>query len=120
VKVEDYSPDITVFQGTEAWPIISEAIGIQELIPLCVTNFVRNTMEINTPDGAVIEVSVDRGEIVAGDKTEKILEIELELKKGDQSAIVDLGEKLANEYLLLAEPRSKYHRALLLAGLIAE
>lgn len=47
------------------------------------------------PEGdAEIEVVIDRGEIIAGDRREAISEVELELKRGHSSALFALARKL--------------------------
>ncbi|WP_332817822.1 CYTH and CHAD domain-containing protein [Sphingopyxis sp.] len=43
---------------------------------------------------AIIEVVLDRGEVVAADRRSEICEIELELKSGDRAALFDLARKI--------------------------
>ncbi len=45
-------------------------------------------------DGATIEMVLDRGEAVAGDRTSPICEIELELKQGDPAALFALARRI--------------------------
>lgn len=110
--------DISVFQDTEIWPKLKELAGSEPLMPLFVTDFTRLTLEISTSDGAVVEIAADRGEIITGEKRSPILELELELKKGEPASILILGAELTKEYPLYLEWRSKYYRAMELAGLI--
>ena len=117
VEVKDSQSDITVFKELECWPEL-EKIADQPFIPQFVTAFERRTLEICTSEGAVIEVAADKGEIIAGEKRVPILELELELKQGKPQSLLKLGSRLAEQYPLLLEERSKFHRAMELAGLI--
>jgi inorganic triphosphatase YgiF len=45
-------------------------------------------------DEATVEVVLDRGEVIAGDRSEPICEIELELKLGDPAALFGLASKI--------------------------
>lgn len=118
VEVKSCEGDISVFMDTDIWPKLQEVAASQPLAPLFVTAFKRLTLEISTNDGAVIEVAADQGEILAGEKQSPILEIELELKSGEPGGLLKLGAELTKEYPLLLEWRSKYYRAMELAGLI--
>ena len=45
-------------------------------------------------DGTTIEVVLDRGEVVSGDRSEPICEVELELKLGDPAALFGLARRI--------------------------
>lgn len=119
VKVESTDPDISVFSATPLGQRLLKVVGSQPLMPLCITAFTRQTVEV-TLNGAVIEIAADQGNIIAGEQIEAILELELELKSGDVKSLFKLGAQLAKEFPLFLESKSKYHRALLLAGLEVE
>lgn len=59
------------------------------------------------PQGAEIELSVDRGEVSAGEKREAIAEIELELKAGRASALFRAAEPLFEQASPRLSARSK-------------
>lgn len=120
IAVGSEEPDITVFLNTEVGSRLQEVIGDQILEPILITRFERQILEVIMHDGATIEVAADKGEIIAGEKTAPILEVELELKSGQPRDLFLLGAALAKEYPLLPEPDSKYYRGLLLAGLSTE
>lgn len=120
VVVEDEQPDLTVFSDTEIGMRLQELVGEELLEPILITRFERQRMDVLMPDGSRIEVAADQGEILAGGKTEPILEVELELKSGQSESLLLLGAELAREYPLLPESRSKFHRGLILAGLSSE
>ena len=52
------------------------------LLPICGAEFER-LAGINDLDGAIVEVSLDKGFLFAGDRTEPLFEMEVELKWGD-------------------------------------
>jgi hypothetical protein len=53
-----------------------------ELVPLFTTDFTRNFWVLVPQEGTRIEVALDRGKIVAGERQEPICEVELELLEG--------------------------------------
>lgn len=118
--VADNEPDIHIFNDMEIGKKLQEVVGDEILEPILITSFERRTVEVVMPDGSTIEVAADRGSIIAGEKTAPILEIELELKTGQPGALFTLGAALTREYPLQPEPKSKFYRGLLLAGLSAE
>lgn len=117
VVVSDDTPDAAVFIDMPIGLSLRQTVGDGPLVPLVATCFERHTLNVRTPDGSLIEVAADRGEIIAGERTAPILELELELKEGQPAALLRLGAALAREYPLLVGLSSKYHRALQLAGL---
>ncbi|PJG84747.1 inorganic triphosphatase [Conservatibacter flavescens] len=54
----------------------------QQLYPIFRTDFQRQFWHIQLANGAEIEVALDQGDIVAGEKVERICEAEFELKSG--------------------------------------
>lgn len=117
VTVNSIEPDIQVFAGTEIYAALKEAIGDQTLIPVISTRFERHILDLTLPDGSEVEFAADRGEIRAGTLETPILELELELKAGQTLGVLQLAAKLAENFPLLLEERSKLHRGLILAGL---
>lgn len=61
-------------------------------------------------EGAAVEVSLDRGEVRAGDATSPIEEVELELKSGQASALFALARTLAENTELTVSFISKAER----------
>lgn len=76
----------------------------------------RTTYLLDIPN-AVVEVAIDKGNVIAGDKKAPIDEIEFELKEGEASALISFTAELAEQVPLLMENRSKYARGLLLCNL---
>ena len=88
------------------------AAGIEEV---CAARFTRKARNI-VLDGATAELAMDRGELLGGGKSLPIFEVEVELKSGDENMVAAYGMNLAKEFNLRPEPKSKYKRALSLAG----
>jgi triphosphatase len=63
-----------------------------------------------------MEISLDRGKIIAGGGEDPVCELEIELYSGSQDDLKELGEALAGEYGLKPEERSKFARGLRLLG----
>lgn len=106
-----------IFADTPIGPVLTEVVGEEELIALFTTRFERKMLNLHAPDGSIVELAADQGEISTTDGQSPILEIELELKSGNVGALLHFGADLASELPLLPEWRSKYFRALQLAGL---
>ncbi|WP_070972404.1 inorganic triphosphatase [Vibrio sonorensis] len=91
------TPDLSL-HPIDIWPNGKETLHLQsELIPLFSTNFTREQWLIGMPDGSQVEVAFDLGEVVAGDKSEPISEVELELKSGQTDALFTLARSLCEE-----------------------
>ena len=86
--------------------------GVEEV---CAARFTRMAGKI-TLDGAEAELALDKGELLGGGNVLPFVEVEVELKSGDLSAVAAYGEKLAKQFNLHPERKSKYKRALTLAG----
>lgn len=120
VIVPEPRPSIEPFLDTPIGQRLADALGSQELLPAFGTSFDRYLLDITMPDDSCIELAVDIGEIIAGEKKQPLAELELELKEGHALALIRLGSELSKAIPLLPELDSKLHRATLLAGLGAE
>ena len=56
---------------------------------------VRRRQRLLVHEGAEIELALDEGEVIAGDRRRPICEVELELKSGDPTALFDLARRLS-------------------------
>lgn len=85
---------------------LNESKGLQQRFA---TRFTRSTRVVRY-DGSDIEVSVDQGEIEAGDRQQPISEIELELITGRPERLPKLALELNKRFSLRTETRSKANR----------
>ena len=86
--------------------VLSEAPTLQ---PVFVTD-VQRTVRTVRRDGATIEVAVDRGRVDAGDASEEIREMELELKDGDADPMYRLAAVLHTNVPMTLGAESKADR----------
>ena len=82
----------------------------QRLLPVFVTEFKRTVWLLQTAAGDQVEMSLDQGEIRAGQKSTAICEVELELKAGNPAALYELALALQQAAPLRAEKASKAER----------
>lgn len=86
--------------------------GVEKLFTVDV---VRTTYLLDL-DGAVAELAVDNGKIIAGKRKDDIDEIEIELVEGEIGALMNFAAKLAELVPVFTEKRSKFARGLALLG----
>jgi inorganic triphosphatase YgiF len=96
----DLDPDGTLFQA---------------LTPVFLTTFERTSWLVRRRDGSKIEVALDIGQIVAGDKSAPLCELELELLAGPPAALFDLAQQIAATIATLPANLSKAQRGYALA-----
>jgi len=80
------------------------------------TEFNRTSTLLRPAAGKVVEVSLDRGVITAGDRRQPICEIELELKAGPAQSLFDLALEIAAALPVRLDNRSKAERGYALAA----
>lgn len=85
-----------------------------KLRPIFETRVERTTQPVRLP-GGTLEVSIDQGEIVAGNRRQSISEVELELKAGDPIVLTELAKRLSAELKPAWGARSKAERGYALA-----
>jgi len=87
---------------------------VQEgLAPICGARFTRIAKKISLPE-VTVELAMDRGELLGGNRREPLCEAEVELKTGSIEACDRFARELAAQFGLQPEPRSKFSRALAL------
>ena len=87
---------------------------VQEgLTPICGARFTRIAKTVALKD-AKVEIALDRGELLGGNRWEPLCEVEVELKSGSMEACDQFAAALAERFGLQPEPRSKFSRALAL------
>ncbi len=113
------APDWNRFPS-EACAYVPEALRAH-LVPVFETHFRRTVWLIAGKGGAQIEVALDVGEVVAGERSQPICEIELELKAGREDALFALALDWAAAFDCLPFDLSKAERGVRLAhGVEAE
>jgi inorganic triphosphatase YgiF len=77
------------------------------LKPRFVTDFIRVSQLLTCPDGTVLELALDQGEVRAGAQKAPIAEIELELVQGSLDTLVAISRQLREHFQLQPEATSK-------------
>ena len=80
------------------------------LKPVFVADIIRSSRLLETDSGARVEASIDRGLIKCGSRTERVVELELELKSGAPRELYEFALRLVRDLPLSVENRSKAER----------
>ncbi|TBW55905.1 CYTH domain-containing protein [Marinobacter halodurans] len=95
---------------------IAENVNLARLAVIFETNFDRET-RLLTREGATIECALDSGTVVAGSRQRALAELELELKSGDSTALLELASQLVGQVPAFLNLVSKAEQGYYLAGL---
>lgn len=101
------APDI--FKESQIGQEVIELLGERVLQSIIETRFLRSRFRVDTGN-SIIEVSIDKGEIITEKGSEPILELELEMFSGNEEELVKIGAEIAEKYKLNPEEKSKYAR----------
>ena len=92
-------------------PKLLAGLAINGVLPSCGARFTRLAAQVPTADG-MAELALDHGLLLGGGREVPLCEVEIELKSGSDEAAVALAHKLAAQYGLQEEPKSKFRRAM--------
>lgn len=112
-SIRTMEPDLSLFDG-ETGESLRGLIGVKPLQPKYETR-INRTARLITTGAAVVEAAFDEGEIVAGDKSRAVREVELELKSGSDVDFYALAARLGESLPLRLDAASKSERAAYLA-----
>ena len=88
-------PDLSL-HPEDIWPDGMPLATLQQALnPLFSTDFTREQWLVAMPDGSQIELAFDMGTVTAGEQSEPICEVELELKSGQTDALFTLARQLS-------------------------
>lgn len=90
----EQQPDIARISDDRVAHRLRKAIGKRQLGPVFETIVERTVVDFLMPDGSIAELSLDRGQVKAGDRSEPICEAEVELKKGRPDALIAAADLL--------------------------
>ncbi|HTL26396.1 MAG TPA: CHAD domain-containing protein [Burkholderiales bacterium] len=97
---------------------VAAIIGAKRLVPIFRVEVLRETRIVSPAKGSQIEVSIDRGAIVAGNSRVAVSEVELELKAGPAWRLFELALAVSQRYAARLAHRSKAQHGYELAGAI--
>jgi triphosphatase len=99
--------DLAKLKQTPLAAIIENAAIWSKIGPVFSTDFERKTLQLRTEDGTRIELAYDRGWVIAGELSQAIHEIELELKAGNVEHLMVLANELQQQLPLSPNDISK-------------
>jgi inorganic triphosphatase YgiF len=103
------SPQPSIFKESQIGLEVIDLIGNKGLESIIETKFLRSRFRVDTGN-TIIEVSIDKGEIITEKGIEPILEMELEMFSGNREDLIKMGEEISQKYGLNPEEKSKYAR----------
>jgi len=103
-------PDFSKIIDPELTRIFDDEMLRSSLTPLFSTEVRRTEWQLTFENGDQIELALDLGELVVGDKREPISEIELELKQGNTGRLFEFALRLQQNIPLELENISKAQR----------
>lgn len=113
MAVRTGAPDWSRFPA-EALAYVAEGLR-ERIVPVFETRFHRTAWLLGGRGGAQIEVALDVGDVVSGDRRQPICEIELELKAGQPDALFALALEWAGAFGCVPFDVSKAERGVRLA-----
>jgi triphosphatase len=93
-EIDGAMPDLRLAQGTALEPLLSRKF-CRQLKPVFETRVRRKTYPLTDGDSA-IALTLDRGEIDTGDRSQPLCEIELELKRGHEAELFEVARELTH------------------------
>jgi inorganic triphosphatase YgiF len=113
-RIAGDTPDLKLAKGTVLEPLATKKLQ-RKLKSVFETVVERTTLPIHSEE-ADLELAVDRGHIKAREASEPISEIEIELKRGDPSALATIAERLAQSAPVAYAAQSKPERGYALSA----
>lgn len=107
-SVDGVGPDLARVPISEIGAPL-DGMAPDALAPIFTTTVRRRTHRLDL-GGTIVEVAFDEGSIAAGDRSEALSELELEVKAGDKRVLYDLGLELLEIAPLKIGTRSKAER----------
>ena len=108
-SIETALPELCKLSGIAALA----AITAQGVIPVCGARFTRIAKKLSLSGGSV-ELALDEGILMGGNREEPLCEVEVELKSGSMAMCDRFAEELSCRFSLKPEEKSKFSRALAL------
>ena len=115
-EVETDAPALGAIRDKKWRRRISRIVRPSELIPVFETAIERTTTRREMPEGATVEIALDRGTISVGSRKEQVKELELELKSGEPGALLDIARQFIATGQFLPSRYNKADRGYRLAG----
>ncbi len=112
LKENDIYKALKRFPDIGAPKELCDKIGKEKLNELCTIEFDRIAYRLQIKDNCILELSFDNGEMIKENNKQKFMEMELELKSGDENEFHTYANMLENKFALKNQPLSKIARAM--------
>lgn len=109
-EVAGPAPDFSRIGNQELAKVFSSVRLRERLRPVFVTTIARSSRLLEIDSETRVEASIDRGVIRSGERNERVIELELELKSGAPQHLYEIALKLVKDLPLSIENRSKAER----------
>ena len=109
--VPDESEGLELFCESDIGDKLGEIIDGRDVGVIIETNIHRCRYRIDTGE-AILEVSVDSGNVEAAGSSDEILEVEVELFTGETEELLRIGRKMQKQYDLIPEDTTKYAKGI--------
>ncbi len=108
-------PSVDIFRESDIYEKLKDAAEGKPLTELMRVDCVRKQFKVDTGRSLNV-VSLDIGEIITGNGSAPVAELEIELYSGDKDDMIALGRELASKYNLEPGNKSKFRIGLELLG----
>ena len=108
-----FHPDPEIFIESEEGMNLLEVLEGKKLINVFDMLFTRRRLRIDV-GRSILEIACDEGVIVAGSKSEQMMEMEIEIYSGSRDDLFEAGNIIAGKYDLKPETRTKFARGVAL------
>ncbi|MEG0156549.1 MAG: CYTH domain-containing protein [Anaerovoracaceae bacterium] len=112
-------PNPEVFRESDMGGELMDLLAGKSLLPMIEVNVLRRSFRVDTGE-SLLEISIDKGEILTESGSRPLREVEIELFSGEQKELEALGEKLKERYSLEPEKDSKFAKGLMLLGMLKQ
>ena len=109
-ELKDMQWDLQKLKQTPLVSMINDPEIWSNLTAIFTTDFIRETLQLILPDDTKIELAYDRGQVISGDMTEPIHEIELELKSGSIEQLKQLAVQFCQKLTVKSSNINKAQR----------
>ena len=108
-----FDPDPEIFIESDDGMNLLEVLEGKKLVNVFDMIFTRKRIRIDV-GRSILEIACDEGVIVAGSKSEQMMEMEIEIYSGSRDDLLEAGRILAGKYDLKPETRTKFARGVAL------
>ncbi len=109
------TPDLDAIAEPQIRAEITQTLADATPVPAFETRFTRRARRLALPNLGTVELAIDQGEICAGDRSEPISEVEIELVAGNPRAVFEVARLLFPDGGVLLARNSKADRGAQLA-----